>query len=189
MGLVSKVASVQSQISEDELKKQQEKLSKGQLTLDDFRSQFMQLQKMGMKDMIGMMPGMSEMMPSNEDPEAALRKVQGMIDSMTREEKRDPSLIDANRRRRIAAGSGMQPHDVSQFLKQFDVVQGVFKQMSQMSMWQRLKMMTGMGKMGAFMPGGENMLKGIASAGKGNTGHRKSAKERAEDRKKKKKKK
>jgi signal recognition particle subunit SRP54 len=137
--------------------------------------------------MIGMMPGMSDMIPQGEDPEAALRKVQGMIDSMTKAERRDPSIIDTSRRKRIADGAGMKPQDISQFLKQFEVVQNVFRQMSQMSTWQRLKMMTGLGKMGAFMPGGENVLKGMAGP-KGNTGHRKTAKERAEDRKKKKKK-
>ncbi len=78
---------------------------------------------------------------------------------------------------------------VHDMLGRTPAMQNVFKQMSQMSMWQRLKMMTGMGKAGAFQPGGENILKGIAGAGKGNTGHRKSAKERAEERKKKKKKK
>ena len=59
----------------------------------------------------------------------------------------------------------------------------LMQQMAKMSMWQRLKMMTGLGKAGAFMPGGMDMLKT-----KGDTGHRKSAKERAEERKKKKKK-
>ncbi|QVL34429.1 signal recognition particle protein [Telmatocola sphagniphila] len=186
MGLVEKVSRVQQEISEEEIKKQQEKLAKGSLTLEDFRNQFVQLQKMGMKDMIGMMPGMSDMIPKGEDPEVALKRVQGMIDSMTMEERRNPDLIDIPRRRRIAAGSGVQPHEVNQFLKQFEVVQNVFKQMSQMSIWQRMKMMTGLGNMGAFMPGGENLLKQIGK--KGDTGHRKTAKERAEERKKKKKK-
>ncbi len=186
MGLVKKVSQVQSDISEDEMKRQQEKLAKGSLSLQDFRDQFAQLQKMGMKDMIGMMPGMSDMVPKGEDPEVALKRVQGMIDSMTKIERNNPDMIDINRRRRIAAGSGVEPHEVNQFLKQFDVVQGVFKQMASMSMWQRLKMMTGLGNMGAFMPGGENMLKSMGK--KGDTGHRKTAKERADERKKKKKK-
>ena len=62
-------------------------------------------------------------------------------------------------------------------------VRALMKQMSQMSMWQRLKMVTGMGKAGAFLPGGMDNMKL-----KGDTGHRKSAKERAEERKKNKKK-
>src|SRR5438270_228157 len=91
MGLVEKVARVQSEVSAEELQKQQEKLAKGDLTLQDFRNQFAQLAKMGgMKDLVSQMPGMSEMIPEGEDPEVALKRVQGMIDSMTAEEKRNP---------------------------------------------------------------------------------------------------
>ena len=150
-------------------------------SLNDFRKQFEMIAKMGMKDLIGRMPGMSEMIPPGEDPEVALKRVQGMIDSMTKKEKADPDLIDQGRRRRIAEGSGVQPHEVKQFLAQFDQVRLLMKQMSEMSIFQKMKMMTGLGKMGAFNPGGMNNLKL-----KGDTGHRKSAKERAEDRKKKK---
>ncbi|HSQ57084.1 MAG TPA: signal recognition particle protein, partial [Gemmata sp.] len=182
MGVVEKIASIQKEISEEEMKKQQEALQKGNFTLEMFRDQFKMIQKMGMKDMISRMPGMSEMIPEGEDPEEALKRVQGMIDSMTKKERDDPDMIDTPRRRRIARGAGVEPHEVNQFLKQFDQVRALMKQMSQMSLWQRLKMVTGLGKMGAFMPGGMDNMKL-----KGDTGHRKTAKERAEERKKKKK--
>lgn len=183
MGVVEKIASIQKEISQEELEAQQEKLSKGTFTLDDFRKQFAQIAKLGMKDLIGSMPGMSEMIPPGEDPEVALKRVQGMIDAMTKREKNNPDMIDQSRRRRIAAGAGVQPHEVKQFLTQFDQVRLLMKQMSEMSVWQRIKMMTGMGKAGAFLPGGMNQMKL-----KGDTGKRKTAKERAEERKKKKKK-
>jgi signal recognition particle subunit SRP54 len=183
MGVVEKIASIQQQMSQEEMQKQQEAIEKGNFTLDDFRKQFEQIAKMGMKDLIGRMPGMAEMIPEGEDPEVALKRVQGMIDSMTKKERNDPDIIDASRRKRIAGGAGVQPQEVTQFLKQFDTVRVLMKQMMQMSVWQRIKMVTGMTKMGAFNPGNEGMIKT-----KGNTGHRKSAKERAEDRKKKKKK-
>jgi signal recognition particle subunit SRP54 len=182
MGIVQKVAQVQAQIGEAELKKQQEKLAKGDFTLDDFRKQFAMISQLGMKDMIERMPGMSEMIPEGEDPEAALSRIQGMIDSMTKEEKSDPDVIDMSRRRRIAAGSGTEPHEVKQFLQQFDQVRSLMRQIANMNMFERMKMMMGLGKMGAFMPGGPSLKT------KGDTGHRKSAKERAEERKKKKKK-
>jgi signal recognition particle subunit SRP54 len=181
MGLVEKVARVQSELSAEELQKQQEKLQKGDLTLQDFRNQFAQLHKMGMKDLISRMPGMAEMIPEGEDPEVALKRVQGMIDSMTADERRNPDVIDQSRRRRIAAGSGCEPQEVKQFLTQFDTVRTLMRQMAKMSLWERMKMVTGLGKMGAFLPGA-NVLKS-----KVGTGHRKSAKERAEDRKKKRK--
>ncbi len=182
MGLVQKVQQIQSQVSEEDLAKQQAALEKGQFTLDDFKMHFKNIQKMGMKEMIGQMPGMAEMIPEGEDPEVALKRVQGMIDSMTKKERKDPDIINAGRRKRIAAGSGVQPQEVTQFLKQFDTVRALMKQMMSMSIWQRIKMVTGMTKAGAFNPGNEGMIKS-----KGNTGHRKSAKERAEERKKKKK--
>ncbi|MBX9582922.1 MAG: signal recognition particle protein [Gemmataceae bacterium] len=182
MGVVEKIQRVQAEVSQEELQKQQEALQKGNFTLEMFRNQFQMIAKMGMKDMLGRMPGMAELIPEGEDPEEALRRVQGMIDSMTKKEKADPDSIDPSRRRRIAKGAGVEPHEVNQFLKQFDQVRVLMKQMASMSLWQRMKMVTGLGKMGAFTPGG-----GLNINTKGNTGHRKTAKERAEDRKKKKK--
>lgn len=180
MGLVEKVARVQQELSEEEVKKQQEKMQKGDLSLLDFRNQFAQIQKLGMKDMISRMPGMSEMIPEGEDPEVVLKRVQGMIDSMTKEEKRNPDIIDQRRRQRIATGSGTEPHEIKKFLDQFNQVRSLMRKMAQMSMWERLKTMSSLTKMGAFMPGAKLKTKG-------DTGHRKSAKERAEDRKKKRK--
>jgi signal recognition particle subunit SRP54 len=183
MGLVEKVAKVQQQLNQEDLQKQQEKLKKGDFNLDDFRKQFEQIKKLGMKDMIGAMPGMAEMVPADEDPEAALKRIQGMIDSMTKEERRNPDIIDISRRRRIAAGSGTQPHEIKQFLTQFEQIRTLMRQMANMGMWQRIKMMSGLGKAGAFQPGSQ-----VLKQNKVGTGHRKTAKERAEERKKKKKK-
>jgi signal recognition particle subunit SRP54 len=183
MSLIEKVGRVQQELGQEELEKQQRKLQEGDFTLDDFKKQFAQLKKMGpMKDIMASMPGMGDMIPEGEDPEKAVTRIQGMIDSMTKEERRNPDLIDLGRRRRIASGSGTEPHEIKQFLNQFEQVRTLMRQMAKMSMWERLKMVTGLGKMGAFQPGA-NMLKT-----KIGTGHRKSAKERAEDRKKKKKK-
>jgi signal recognition particle subunit SRP54 len=185
MDLIGKVQRAQAEVSEEEIRKQQEKLQKGDFTLDDFRKQFAQLAKMGpMKDVLAAMPGMGDMIPEGEDPEVAFKRIQGMIDSMTKEERRNPDIIDINRRRRIASGSGTEPHEIKQFLTQFDTVRTLMRQMAQMSIWERLKMVTGLGKAGAFMPGSK-MLNNMK---KGDTGHRKSPKERAKERKQKRKK-
>jgi signal recognition particle subunit SRP54 len=184
MSVIEKVARAQETISEEERQKQAEKLAKGNFTLDDFRKQFEQMKKMGpMKDILGAMPGMADMIPEDEDPEQGLKRIEGMIDSMTKKERADPDIIDLPRRRRIAAGSGVEPHDVKQFLVQFDQVRALMRQMAQMSVWERIKMVTGLGKQGAFNPGSK-ILKP-----KGDTGHRKSPKERAKERKNKRKKK
>jgi len=180
MGIVEKVAQVQAKLGQEELQKQQAKLEKGNFTLDDFRKQFEMMAQMGgMKDLMGQMPGMSDMIPEGEDPEVAVKRIQGMIDSMTKEERHNPDIIDIPRRRRIAAGSGTEPHEIKQFLNQFDQVRTLMRQMASMSIWQRIKMVTGLGKAGMFQPGAMLPKQKIG------TGHRKTPKERAEERKRK----
>lgn len=119
--------------------------SPGEFTLDNFRKQFEQIAKLGMKDLISRMPGMADMIPEGEDPEEGLKRVRGMIDSMTVSERADPAIIDRPRRRRIAAGAGVRPHEVKQFLHQFGQVRGLMRQMATMSLWQRIKMVVGIG--------------------------------------------
>src|SRR5947209_18440071 len=121
-GLYEKALRIQQEISQEEIAKQHKKLAEGDFTLDDFRKQFEQIQKLGMKDMISRMPGMGDMIPEGEDPEQAMKQIQGMIDAMTREERRNPDVIDISRSRRIAAGSGTEPADIKKFIVQFDQV-------------------------------------------------------------------
>jgi signal recognition particle subunit SRP54 len=186
MDLVQKVQRAQAEMSAEEIKAQQEKMQKGNFTLDDFRKQFSQLKKMGpLKDILASMPGgFADMIPEGEDPEVGFKRIQGMIDAMTKQERSNPDLIDLQRRRRIAGGSGVEPHEVKQFLNHFDQVRDIMKKMANMSVWERIKMMSGLGDMGAFMPG-SNVMKKMS---KGDTGHRKSPKERAKERKNKRKK-
>jgi len=102
-------------------------------TLEDFRTQFQSIQKMGLKDMLGRTPGMASV--EGEDLDAALRRMRGMLDSMTTQERKDPDIIDAGRRQRIAAGSGVEPGDVTRFLQQFNSLRAIMKQMISMSVW------------------------------------------------------
>jgi signal recognition particle subunit SRP54 len=178
--LIDKVTRVQKELSEEEVRRQQELLQKGDFTLNDFRKQFDQLARMGnLKDVLGAMPGMDGMIPEGEDPEEGLKRIRGMIDSMTKQERQNPDLIDLGRRRRIAAGCGCEPHEVKQFLTQFEQIRNLMREMAKMSMWQRIKTVMGLNQAGAFLPGSKMLDK------KGDTGHRKSPKERAEERKKK----
>jgi signal recognition particle subunit SRP54 len=181
MGLIEKVGRVQQQLSQEEIERQQKKLAQGDFTLDDFRKQFEQIKQMGMRDVLSRMPGMEGMIPDGEDPEESIGRIQGMIDSMTKEERRNPDLIDLSRRRRIAEGSGTEPHEIKQFINQFDQIRTLMRQMAKMSIWERVKTVTGLGKMGAFQPGAKMMKSKVG------TGHRKSPKERAEDRRRKRK--
>jgi signal recognition particle subunit SRP54 len=134
-----------------------------------------------MRDLVSRLPGnWSQMIPEDEDPEAAVKRIRGMIHSMTKEERRNPDIIDNSRRRRIASGSGTEPHEVKQFLNQFDQIRTLMRQMASMSIFERLKMMTGLSSKMSMSP------QGLLPKQKIGTGHRKSPKERAKERKKKK---
>ena len=88
------------------------------------------------------------------DAEADMRRLVGIIDSMTPDERRNPSkMIDQSRRRRIAAGAGVEPHEVNELVKQFDGMADMMKQMSGMGMMERMKTMQQMGSSGMLNPG------------------------------------
>ncbi len=177
--IIRKVQQVQADLSQEEIESQRKKLEKGDFNLNDFRKQFAQMAKMGgMKDIMANMPGMGDMIPDGEDPDVAVKRIQGMIDSMTADERKNPDVIDLSRRRRIAEGSGTEPHDIKQFLNQFEQVRTIMRQIANMSLMERMKMVMGMGKSGMFNPGAMIPKQKIG------TGHRKTPKERAEERKK-----
>ncbi|MDW8223004.1 MAG: signal recognition particle protein [Gemmatales bacterium] len=179
ISLIEMVGRAQQQLSEEELRKQQEKLARGDFTLQDFRAQLTQLERLNIRRMIGTLPGIERMLQEvGEDPEIAVKRIRGMIDSMTLEERRKPEIIDLSRRRRIAQGSGTEPHEVKKFLEQFELMRSVMRQISKLSMWERIKMLMGMTNLAALNPQ-------AIQKPKVGTGHRKSAKERAKERKKK----
>lgn len=178
--IVSLVEEAQKHISEEEALRQQERMAKGKFDLNDFRNQILQMKKMGpVKDLLGKIPGMNQMAGQLDgvDADAEVRRIQGIIDSMTPKERSNPALIDIPRRRRIAAGAGVDPSDVSGLIKQFDGMAALIKQMSQMSMMDRVRALTGMGRAGMLNPGAQF---GIP---KGGTGKRLSPKEKEKLRK------
>ncbi|WP_422931661.1 signal recognition particle protein [Singulisphaera sp. PoT] len=178
--IVGLVSAAQSVMDEEEAARQQEKLSKGKFDLNDFRQQISQMKKMGsLRDLVGLIPGMSQM-PVNLDEldaDGEVKRIQGIIDSMTPAERSNPHMIDISRRRRIAAGAGVEPSDISGLVKQFDAMAAVVKKMSQMSMLDRLRTMAGLGQAGAFNPGAKLM------APKSGGGKRLTPKEREKARK------
>ena len=101
------------------------------LTLEDFLDQMQSMKKMGgLKSMISMLPGMSG--KDIDVDENAMKKPEAIIRSMTPAERRDPSLLNASRRKRIAAGSGTTVQDVNQLIRQFEQAQQMMKQMMNM---------------------------------------------------------
>jgi signal recognition particle subunit SRP54 len=111
------------------------------------------------------------------DADEEIKRIQGIIDSMTPVERGDPRVIDISRRRRIAAGSGVDPADVSGLVKQFDAMAAVVKQMAQMSMLDKIRTLTGLGRVAASNPAAQIMAPKIG------TGKRLTPKEREKLRK------
>jgi signal recognition particle GTPase len=103
--------------------------------LEDFRKQFEQLERTGaIADVLAGMPKMDDR-GAEEEAKQSLRRIQGMINAMTRIERGSPDIIDTPRCRRIAAGAGVLPIEVEQFLGEFRRVRAVMMQMAQMSIW------------------------------------------------------
>ena len=88
-----------------------------------------------MGDVLAGMPGTYDRITGGEDTEQGLRRVRGMIDAMTKQERDSPDIFDDPRRRRIAAGAGVRPQDVERFLGQFQQVRVLMEQMAQMNIW------------------------------------------------------
>jgi signal recognition particle subunit SRP54 len=116
------IEKTQSLYSEEQSRKLQEKLLKQTFTLEDFLEQMRQMRKLGsMTDLLKMVPGLSRALPKNfEIPERELVKVEAIICSMTRNERRNPDVLNGSRRKRIARGSGTQVSDVNRLVKQFE---------------------------------------------------------------------
>jgi signal recognition particle subunit SRP54 len=124
------IEKTQSVYSIDQAKELEEKFRKNEFTLDDFLSQMRQVRKLGsMSDILKMIPGMSKALPKDfEIDEREVGRVEAIICSMTRQERRRPEILNASRRRRIALGSGTQVSDVNRLVKQFESSRQMMKQ-------------------------------------------------------------
>jgi len=123
------IEKTQSLYSVEQAKKLEEKLLNRSFTLDDFLDQMRQVRKLGsMGDFLKMVPGLSKALPKNfEIPEREFEKIEAIICSMTRGERRNPDLLNGSRRKRIAIGSGTQVSDVNRLVKQFDQARQMMK--------------------------------------------------------------
>ena len=122
----------QGNITEEDAAAMEQKLREGEFDLEDFLQQLQQIKKLGpLTDLLGMIPGVNKMM-KDVDPqmaEGSLKKTEAIINSMTRQERHRPDLLNASRRRRIATGSGTTVSDVNMLMKQFRDMQKMMKQM------------------------------------------------------------
>jgi len=128
--VVSLVERAQEQFDEEQARKIQKKIAKNQFGFDDFLSQIHQIKKMGnMKDLIGMIPGAGKALKGLDIDDDAFKHIEAIIYSMTPDERSNPSVLDARRKKRIAAGSGTSIQEVNQLLKQFDQMSKMMKMM------------------------------------------------------------
>ena len=128
---------VQQNIDQQEAKEMQKKMLSNEFTLEDFLSQMQQIKKMGpLKDLMGMIPGMNKFnldeALNGVDPSKEMAKTEAIIQSMTREERLNPSILNGPRKKRIANGSGRSIAEVNRLLKQFEEMKKMMKQMNNM---------------------------------------------------------
>ncbi len=131
--VVSLVEKAQESFDEGKAAKLEKKLRHQEFTLEDFLEQLEQIKKMGpLQDILGMIPGMqNKAMKNLQVDDRALVRVEAIINSMTKEERRSPQVLNGSRRKRIARGSGTSVQDVNRLLNQFDMMRKMMKKMKQ----------------------------------------------------------
>ncbi|HMG66307.1 MAG TPA: hypothetical protein VK588_01430, partial [Chitinophagaceae bacterium] len=142
--ITSLVEKAQEQFNEEEARKLEKKIRKNQFDFEDFKQQLAQIKKMGnLKDLMGMIPGVGKAIKDVDISDDSFKGIEAMINSMTPFERSNPDVIDQNRRKRIAKGSGKGMDEVNAFMKQFDQMKQMMKMMNKMPMGGR---MPGLGK-------------------------------------------
>ena len=158
--IVSLVERAQEQFDEEEAKKLQKKIAKNEFGFDDFLKQIQQIKKMGnMKDLMGMLPGVGKAIKDIDIKDDAFKHIEAIIYSMTPEERRRPSIINTQRKNRIAKGSGRKIEEINQLMKQFDQMGKMMKMMQGPQGKQLMQMMSKMG-------GGIPNIPGLGGLGK-----------------------
>jgi signal recognition particle subunit SRP54 len=129
--VMSLVEKAEQNFEQEEQEALQKKIKGNAFTLEDFRDQLKQIQKMGsMEQLLGMIPGAGKMMKGLKIDDNAFVQVEAIINSMTSAERRKHNIINASRKRRIAQGSGTRVNDVNKLLKQFVQMQKMMKKVS-----------------------------------------------------------
>ena len=142
--VVSLVERAQEQFDQEEARKINKKIAKNQFGFDDFLSQIQQVKKMGnMKDLMGMIPGVGKATKDLDIDDDAFKYIEAIIGSMTPSERSNPDLLNINRKKRIAKGSGRDLNEVNQMVKQFHQMSKMMKMMQGGKGKQMMQMMQG----------------------------------------------
>jgi len=159
--VVTLVEKAHEQFDQEEAVKMQKKMAKGSFGFDDFLKQMQAVKKMGgIKDMLKMMPGMGGQAEDLDLDGAEIGQMEAIVHSMTLQERRDPDLIESSRRRRIAAGAGVQVQDVSSLVKTFKRSRDMLKTLSGGGLGGLKNLLSGglnMGKLSEMMSSGRKI--------------------------------
>ena len=160
--VVSLVEKAAETIEKEDAEKMAKKMAKGEFDLDDLKSQLQQMSKMGgMKGVLGMLPGVGKIkqaMAQNQVDDKIFKRQEAIISSMTAIERKKPKMINASRKKRIAAGSGTSVPEVNKLLKMHMQMAKMMKKMSQMGKKGRMPGLPGMGGMPGGLPPGFDKL-------------------------------
>ena len=150
--ILSLIERVESEIDQKKAEEAARKLKENKFDMNDLLAQFQQIKKMGsLKSILSMLPGMDKQLRDVDIDDRQMLRIEAIIKSMTAKEREKPDIINASRKRRIAAGSGMKVEDVNKLLNQYDQMRKMFRQMN--TKGGKRKMMRGM-----KMPGGPGNL-------------------------------
>ena len=150
--VLSLIERVESEIDQKKAEEAARKLKENKFDMNDLLAQFQQIKKMGsLKSILSMLPGMDKQLRDVDIDDRQMLRIEAIIKSMTAKEREKPDIINASRKRRIAAGSGMKVEDVNKLLNQYDQMRKMFRQMN--TKGGKRKMMRGM-----KMPGGPGNL-------------------------------
>ena len=149
--VLSLVEKATEKINAEEALRLQKKMGKNEFDLEDFLAQMKMIRNMGpMENMLEMIPGMGKAMKQMEgkvDFEKELSKIEAIIFSMTKEERKKPEILNASRRRRIANGSGTKVQDINQFMKQYLEMKKMMKSINKLGLGGLMKKFKGLGNL------------------------------------------
>ena len=129
--VLSLIERVESEIDQKQAEETAKRLEQNKFDMNDLLSQFQQIKKMGsIKSLLSMLPGMDKQLRDVDIDDRQMLRVEAVIKSMTKKEREKPDIINASRRRRIAAGAGVKVEDVNKLLRQYEQMKKMFKQMN-----------------------------------------------------------
>ena len=129
--MLSLIERAEQQLDEKKAEEAAKKLAENRFDMNDLLDQFQQIKKMGsLKSVLSMLPGMEKQLRDVDVDDRQMLRVEAIIQSMTAKERRKPEILNASRRRRIAAGCGQTVEDVNRLIKQYEQMKKMFKQMN-----------------------------------------------------------